>query len=101
MENLRILRKTKKISMKELGLIVGVAESTISLYENGKRQPDNATLIRIAEYFGVSTDYLLGRDETPAETTADNELLALLNQMTEEEIIELTNYVDFIISKRK
>jgi transcriptional regulator with XRE-family HTH domain len=87
--------------MKELGLIVGVAESTISLYENGKRQPDNATLIRIAEYFGVSTDYLLGRDETPAETTADNELLALLNQMTEEEIIELTNYVDFIISKRK
>lgn len=53
---------------------------------------------------GVATvqaiERALGLDE-PAETTADNELLALLNQMTEEEIIELTNYVDFIISKRK
>lgn len=53
---------------------------------------------------GVATvqaiEHALGLD-APAETTADNELLSLLNQMTEEEIIELTNYVDFIISKRK
>ena len=64
MQPLRKLRKDKGLSMKELGVIVGVAESTISLYENNKRQPDNATLGRLADFFGVSVDYLLGRDET-------------------------------------
>lgn len=63
MKTLRQLRKERNISMKELGLVVGVAESTISLYENGKRQPDNATLGKLADYFNVSVDYLLGREE--------------------------------------
>ncbi len=59
MEKLRELRKSKGISLKELGSIVGVAESTMSLYENGKRQPDYETLLKLAEYFGVTVDYLL------------------------------------------
>lgn len=63
MNKIRELRKAKKISMKELGVAIGgYAESTISLYENNKRQPDQATLIKIADFFGVSVDYLLGRE---------------------------------------
>ena len=62
MNRIRELRKKHKISMKELGQYVGVAESTISLYETEKRQPDNSVLIKIADYFNVSIDYLLGRD---------------------------------------
>ena len=64
MQQLRNLRKSKGLSMKELGRVIGVAESTISLYENNKRQPDNATLSALADFFGVSIDYLLGRNET-------------------------------------
>lgn len=60
MERIKELRKEKKITMKQLGDIIGVAESTISLYENGKRQPDNDILLKLAEYFNVSVDYLLG-----------------------------------------
>ena len=48
--------------MKELGAEIGVAESTISQYETGKRQPDYETLLKLSEYFGVSVDCLLGRD---------------------------------------
>lgn len=59
MEKLKELRKAKGISLKELGSIVGVAESTMSLYENGKRQPDYETLLKLAEFFGVTVDYLL------------------------------------------
>ena len=59
MEKLRELRKENGISLKELGACVGVAESTMSLYENGKRQPDYETLLKLAEYFGVTVDYLL------------------------------------------
>lgn len=60
---IRELRKTKKVTMKELGNMIGVAESTMSLYETGKRKPDPETLSRLADYFNVSVDYLLGRDE--------------------------------------
>lgn len=60
---IRELRKAKKVTMKELGNMIGVAESTMSLYETGKRKPDSETLSRLADYFNVSVDYLLGRDE--------------------------------------
>ncbi len=46
--------------MKELGKKIGVSESAISQYETRKRQPDNETLIKIADVLGVSSDYLLG-----------------------------------------
>lgn len=60
MLQIKALRKQNNITMKQLGEIIGVAESTISLYENGKRQADYETLKIIAKFFNVSTDYLLG-----------------------------------------
>lgn len=62
MSKIRELRKERNLTMKKLGESIGVAESTISLYETGKRQPDNEMLKKIADFFNVSTDYLLGRD---------------------------------------
>ncbi len=69
MERLRELRKSKGISLKELGAIIGVAESTMSLYESGKRQPDYETLLKLAEYYGVTVDYLLrgSKEDQPPE----------------------------------
>lgn len=66
---IRELRKQRKMTMKQLGDIVDLAESTISQYETGKRQPDNETLLRISEYFGVTVGYLLGAEteKAPAE----------------------------------
>lgn len=63
MNNIRELRKNKNLTMKELGAILGVSESTISLYETGKRQPDYDILCNIADYFDTSVDYLLGRTD--------------------------------------
>ena len=57
---IRELRKQRGITMKQLGEVVDLAESTISQYETGKRQPDNETLLKISEYFGVTVGYLLG-----------------------------------------
>lgn len=64
MKMLRTLRKEKGLSMKELGRIIGVAESTISQYETGKRQPDFETLLKLGEYFDVSVDYLLRGEDS-------------------------------------
>lgn len=81
MKMLRILRKNKGLSMKELGEIIGVAESTISQYETGKREPDFETLLKLGEFFNVSVDYLLRGDtpqnnKTPALTKKDERDIA-------------------------
>ena len=77
MKMLRILRKNKGLSMKELGEIIGVAESTVSQYETGKREPDFETLLKLGEYFNVSVDYLLRGDiaqnENPPALTKKDE----------------------------
>ncbi len=63
MIRIKELRKKEKITAKQLGEAIGVAESTMSLYENGKREPDHDTLIKLADIFNVSVDYLLGRSD--------------------------------------
>ena len=79
MTKLKELRKEHKLSMKELGKILGLSESTISLYEAGKREPDIKTLIKIADYFNVSVDFLLSRDETNKDEILDNHSLSMFN----------------------
>lgn len=59
-ENLKKLRKSRNLSQKALGAKVGLSKAVISKYENGMSYPSFDVLIRIAQYFGVTTDYLLG-----------------------------------------
>ncbi|MDE5721989.1 MAG: helix-turn-helix domain-containing protein [Clostridia bacterium] len=68
MNRIRELRKESNLTMRELGAKLDLAESTVSLYETGGREPDISTVLKIADFFRVSTDYLLGRDKiTPEE----------------------------------
>ena len=60
---LKELRKKRKISQLKLALDLNINQNTISRYENLERQADYETLIKFAEYFNVSVDYLLGRTE--------------------------------------
>jgi len=70
-QRLRILRKDKKLTMKEFGKLFSLAESTISGYEGGSRKPDMDTINKFADYFEVTTDYLLGRSDNPNYTAAE------------------------------
>ncbi|WP_339314693.1 helix-turn-helix transcriptional regulator [Paenibacillus sp. FSL M7-0896] len=62
-ERLSLLRKEKKLTQKELSQKLKMARTTYSGYENGSREPDNETLNKFAEFYNVSTDYLLGRTD--------------------------------------
>ena len=64
MLRIKEVRKRKKITAKQLADHIKVAESTMSLYESGKREPDFNTVLKISNYLGVSVDYLLGNDST-------------------------------------
>ena len=52
------------MAQKELGAKVGLSKAVVSKYENGMGEPTFDVLIRIARYFGVTTDYLLGVDNS-------------------------------------
>jgi transcriptional regulator with XRE-family HTH domain len=79
---IRDLRKQKKgITQKELAQSLQLSESTIGMYERNERQPDYNTLIRIADYFNVSTDFLLGRDFNVKEDRNNKELDQWLNDI--------------------
>lgn len=68
MKALRELRKGKGWTQQQLARALSISPSTIGMYEQGRREPDNATLLKIATLFNVSTDYLLGKqnDTQPA-----------------------------------
>ena len=58
---LKELRKSKGLSQLRLALELNMTQNTISRYETQEREADYSTLILIADYFGVTLDYLLGR----------------------------------------
>jgi transcriptional regulator with XRE-family HTH domain len=62
---LRELREEKGLTQKDLAQALGLSsKSTITNYEQNDRDPDYETLIKIAKYFEVSIDYLLGQNDT-------------------------------------
>ncbi|EAX47536.1 putative prophage repressor [Thermosinus carboxydivorans Nor1] len=68
-ERLKSLREQKGITQQEMADILGIARGTYAHYEIDRREPDNATLSRLADFFGVSVDYLLGRDKPKPSIT--------------------------------
>lgn len=66
---IRELRKQRKLTMKELGSLLGFSEVTVSQYETEKRQPNIEALIKFSNFFGVTVGYLLGAEdiEQPAK----------------------------------
>lgn len=68
-DKIKKLREGKNISQKELAGELGVTDAMISMYENDKKNPSLEVITKIAMFFNVSTDYLLG-----TETMTDNEL---------------------------
>lgn len=62
---LRELRKQRNITQLKLAMDLNMNQNTISRYENGEREAGYRELIKLADYFNVSIDYLLGRSDNP------------------------------------
>lgn len=63
-DRFRDLRKEKGLSQRELAAVLHMSNSAVAMYETGKRQPDLEALEKIADFFNVDMDYLLGRKDT-------------------------------------
>lgn len=100
MLRLRELREQRGISQKELGQMFDVKQNTISNWENGTRDPDTTTLAKLADFFDVSLDYLLGLTDikTPIETIAAHHEG---DEWSEEELEDIERFKEFVRMKRE
>ena len=91
-QRLKQLRLEKDLRQDQLAKLVRVEKSSISMYENDVRQPSYEVLLRYADIFGVSVDYLLGR-------TTDRSLD--LSGLTAADIALITKLVDSMAAKNR
>lgn len=130
-DKIKKLRKSKNITQEELGKNIGVTTSMVGMYETNARKPSYEVLIKIAEFFSVSTDFLLNTeekldmtldsvkkvynmlkeatDEYGIEEVTDkqeNKIKTLAahfegEEFTDEDVEDIENFIKFIISKKK
>ena len=70
-QRIKKLREDEHLSQLELAKIINVCNTTVSQYENGSRTPSDDIKIKLANYFNVSTDYLLGLSDNEKEPTQE------------------------------
>ena len=73
-KRIKMLRRREGITQKELANALGVGASTITMYETDKRVPNNDMFVKLADYFGVDVDYLLGRSDVASSITNADDL---------------------------
>ncbi|MEZ0482609.1 helix-turn-helix domain-containing protein [Planococcus sp. SSTMD024] len=71
-QRLKELRNRKKRTQQDVAKYLGLTRPAYTAYESGNRNPDYETLVKIADYFDVTTDYLLGRDVAHKEVSQES-----------------------------
>ncbi|GAB2023567.1 helix-turn-helix transcriptional regulator [Pseudolactococcus yaeyamensis] len=73
-ERLKSLRLEAKLTQKEIAVKLRISQQGYAVWENGKRNPNQQTLNTLADFFNVSTDYLLGKTDIKNQKKLDDDL---------------------------
>ena len=107
MNRIAELRKKRNMSQKQFSKLLNVAQNTISQWETGQRDIDSTTLIKIAEFFNVSTDYLLCLTDMPSPPTQEKtpsyqeEVLRDREDITPEMASEVRQFINYLKHKKE
>lgn len=115
MKNLKSLRKSANLTLSQLSKLVDTTSQVLSRYERGEREADYKTLAKIAKFFDVSIDYLLGESDfyypdrarmiekekspTPALTQAEEDLLNIFRSVPRPEQAQIAEYAHYVADK--
>lgn len=109
---LKLLRKAKGLLQRDIAEVINCSQAVYSRYENGEREPSNETLKTLADFYGVSVDYILGRDDPPPPPPADavelqekeaamrKEILDLMQQMNDEQYEMALNILKAVAGRK-
>ena len=104
----RQLRLSSNLTQNEMAEKIGISRSTIGMYETGAREPDFETLEKIADYFNVDTDFLLGRTsqttllpETIGAYSKTRELTAVYEQLSPHNQGKVLTYSKSLLSTQQ
>ena len=108
-------RNKRSLSQLALSKLIGVSQQTIGSWETGRTSPDLLMLVNLADFFDVTTDYLLGRTKnrkslepaqppavptaTPSLTPQDRELLHKYHTLTPDHQQDIDHQLDFLYDK--
>ncbi|ADV95522.1 HTH-type transcriptional regulator Xre [Bacillus subtilis] len=111
---LKKLRDGKKMNQQEVADNLGIARTTYASYEQGKREPDHETLVKIANFFEVTVDYLLGHqpnskpvvheEKAPYKVTDDPDLQIAFkdaSDFSEEARRQAIDFINYLKEKEK
>jgi transcriptional regulator with XRE-family HTH domain len=68
-DKIALLREKRGLTQEDLANKIGISRASLSHYEKNRREPDYATMTKLADFFHVSVDYLLGRTSEPTQVT--------------------------------
>ena len=94
LKRLADLRKEQNVTQTELGKHCGYSHSAVVKWENGQCEPSLEALVKIADYFNVTLDFLLGRIEPPPLTKAQKQLLDKVQTLSEEQVTLLLSVIN-------
>lgn len=103
MNRLKFLREEKGLYQKDIAKILNVSVPAVNQYESGKRDMSTETLMTLAEYFGVTTDYLLGKsnERNPEKLDTDKINIGLskkdYNPPTKEQQEKIEEFARFVL----
>ena len=105
---LKILREEKGLSQEKFANAIGLTQSAVGNWESGNREPNFETMKKIADFFGVSVDYLLGRADAPdpaiSDTVTDEDIkFALFNDgdIDDESFDEVKQFAQFVKDRKR
>ena len=103
MTRLRECRENAKLSQKYVALTLGIAAPSVANWERGKTNPSHENIVKLADLYGVSVDYLLGRTEDPRgadEVTIADIDFALSGEIRDLSEAEKQDVLDYVRFKR-
>jgi HTH-type transcriptional regulator, competence development regulator len=87
-ERLERLRKEKKLSQQYMGNLLGITRQAYAKYEKGDSEPDISTINKLATFFNVTADFLLGNTNNPNDTADQSKLYK--HEQTYDSLAEIT-----------
>ena len=100
-ERLSELRKDNGLTQRDLAEILGVSENSISLYERNINTPDDELKIKIANYFNVSLDYLLGATDKQIPLNRNETQFIYAENLPSNAYKEMKTFLDYLQNKYK